>query len=68
MIEPATITELEGDLRVAAATLQAAFKHVSYLAMNGKPGLRNARHTVMSARTAAMRAELALNRAKRGMG
>lgn len=68
MIEPATLAELEGDLNAALATLQGAFKHVSYLAMNGKPGLRSARNAVISARSASMRAELALMRAKRGMG
>ena len=68
MIEPATIAELENDLKDALGVLEGAFKHVSYLAMNGKSGLRNARHKVISARHAAMRAELALSRAKRGMG
>jgi hypothetical protein len=68
MIDPAAIAELEADLKDASVRLQGAFKHVRYLAMNGKPGLRSARHAVISARSASMRAELALMRAKRGMG
>jgi hypothetical protein len=68
MIDPAAIAELEADLKAASERLEGAFKHVRYLAMNGKAGLRGARNSVISARSAAMRAELALARAKRGMG
>jgi hypothetical protein len=68
MIDPVAIAELEGDLKVASERLRAAFKHVQYLAMNGKSGLRGARNAVISARSASMRAELALSRAKMGMG
>jgi hypothetical protein len=68
MIDPSLIAELEGDLKVALTAYQGAVKHVQYLGLSGKTGIRHARNGVARTNAAALRAEMALARAKMGMG
>jgi hypothetical protein len=68
VIDPATITELEGDLKDALAAYQGALSHVQWLGLSGKPGLKSGRHAVARTNRAVLAAEQALSRAKMGMG
>ena len=68
MIDPSLIAELEGDLKAALTAYQGAIKHVQYLGLSGKTGIRCARHAVARCNRAVLLAERVLSRAKMGMG
>lgn len=68
MNSPATLRELEDDLRAALDRYQAAIRHVRWLGQSGRPGIRHARNRVARLHREALQAEVTRDAARMGMG
>lgn len=68
MTDPAVLRELEAELNAARGAHEAALRHVQWLGLSGRPGIRDARNRVARTNLAALRAQDALDRARLGMG